>query len=916
MPRRSSSALQELPQLRAQIRALGATLGRVITRLEGAATLATVERIRQLAKARRAGDARAEDGLVAAIAALDPREAANVAMAFTVYFELVNLAEENFRIMLLRRRRGERVARAGALPPRESIEAAVVQLKAQGVDAAGMQALVDRLHIELVFTAHPTESKRRTLLTKLRRLAEILREREHPDLARDPAVLDPQCVEREIASLWLTDRSRVARPEVLDEARTGLWYFDTTLFDTVPLLQRELQRALARHYPGVRAPARWLTFGNWIGGDRDGNPNVTADVTAEVLRLSRRLAVEKLRLAARELARSLTVSDRRDSIAPELRRELAAEEQLSAHVRELAKRYPHEPYRLVLGVLRERLARAVDEARERRLLTAGVNPGPLLGRQEVARTFAQIRSSLAAGRGAVLVGGELEAATERLEVFGLHTARLDLRQHSAQHEAAVAEVLGRDDYGRLEESAKCGVLLRAIAAARPLSAAAAARFSPATRHVLEPLLLARRVVRQFGPDALGLYVISMTAGVSDLLEVEFLQQLAGTALPVTPLFETLADLNHAPEILDAWFGLPDRRPPAHQYVMVGYSDSNKDCGYFTANWALYKAQEAVAALCAGRGVKLTLFHGRGGSVARGGGPAAKAILAHPAGLRDGGIRVTEQGEVLSTRYHDADIAHRVLEQMTYGVMLGIHAADEGRAIPAEWREAMETMAVAGHEAYRKLVHDDPEFLAFWKEATPIDEISNLKFGSRPTFRKATKTVEDLRAIPWVFSWMQSRFNFSGWFGIGSALDVMLRRGAAGRRLLREMHARWPFFQTLIDNAQLTMRKADLDIARLYAGLVNDGRIRDRIFGLLRSEFERSEAAILAVTGRRQLLAGEPVLLRSVQLRNPYIDPLNFIQVEMLRRLRRGDLAPGEAVAVREVIELTINGISSGLKNTG
>jgi phosphoenolpyruvate carboxylase len=350
--------------------------------------------------------------------------------------------------------------------------------------------------------------------------------------------------------------------------------------------------------------------------------------------------------------------------------------------------------------------------------------------------------------------------------------------------------------------------------------------------------------------------------------------------------------------------------------MLGYSDSNKDCGYLTANWALYRAQDEIVRVCREQGVAVTLFHGRGGSIARGGGPAAKAILAQPVGLRDGGIRVTEQGEVLSTRYHDPDLAHRILEQMAYGVMLGIHAAETPVKPPAAWVEAMDTMAAAGYEAYAALVHHDPEFLEFWRQATPIDEIGNLKLGSRPTYRKATTRVEDLRAIPWVFSWMQSRFNFPGWFGLGSGLDAVLRQGAAGRRRLREMHREWPFFQTLIDNAQLTMRKADMGIATLYAGLVTNTKIRRRILGVLMAEFARTERAILAVTGARRLLANEPVLLKSVELRNPYIDPLNYLQVEMLRRLRQGRLNEAETSATRAVVELTISGISGGLKNTG
>ena len=904
-------------RLRSDIRELGRTLGRVIARTEGQETFETVERLRRLAKKSRGGDAAAARELDAAVKGLTATEAFNQAMAFTLYFELVNLAEENFRIMLLRERRAARRSEGGGRPMRESIEAAVVELKRRGVDAAAMQALVNRLGIELVFTAHPTESKRRTLLAKLRRLGEILRQRAQPERAPDANGSDPECVEREIVSLWLTDRTRVAQPQVTDEARKGLWYFDTTLFATLPRLQADMVRALARHYPTVIPPRRWLAFGSWIGGDRDGNPNVTAAVTAEVLQLHRRLALEKAREAARELSRTLTVSDRRDAVGAGLKRVLRENLRASPRLAELTARYPHEPYRLALGWLGEVLGRAADDMKPADALAEDADGGAGLRCATIEAALETIRASLANGRGALLAGGELEEWREQLAVFGLHTARLDLRQHSAPHAAAVAEVLGRKDYPKAGEAEQRAMLLAALAKAAPLRTAARAALSAATRHVLEPLALAARAAAKFGPEAMGVYVISMTDGVADLLEVELLQKWAGSALPIVPLFETLEDLEGAPAILTEYFTLPGRPRPTHQQVMLGYSDSNKDCGYLTANWALYRAQEQIAAVAREQGVTLTLFHGRGGSIARGGGPAAKAILAQPAGLRDGRIRVTEQGEVLSTRYHDPDLAHRILEQMTYGVMLGTHAAQAVTEVPAAWREAMETMSAAGLAAYRALVHDDPEFLQFWRAATPIEEIGNLKLGSRPTYRRATQTVDDLRAIPWVFSWMQSRFNFPGWFGLGSALDAVLGRGREGRRLLRAMHAGWPFFQTLIDNAQLTMLKADMGIAALYADLVEDAGVRRRIFALLQAEFARTEAAVLAVSGQRQLLAHEPVLLRSVQLRNPYIDPLNYIQVEMLRRLRtRETLSPREAEETRAVIELTINGISGGLKNTG
>ncbi|MBC8039846.1 MAG: phosphoenolpyruvate carboxylase [Opitutaceae bacterium] len=922
---RSSTALKELAQLRTEIRTLGTALGRVITKLEGPESLVIVERLRTLAKASRSGDPAAAASLGEAISALTPAEALNQAMAFTLYFELVNLAEENFRILLLRRRRAARLTAdpksPDSRPIRESIEAAVVTLKSRGVDTDTMQQLVDRMYIDLVFTAHPTESKRRTMLAKLQGLGEILRQRSHPEI-NGLAYADPACLEREIACLWLTDRSRTARPEVADEARTGLWYLDSTLYKTIPRLHADMERALKLHYPEVKAPARWLVFGSWIGGDRDGNPNVNAKVTADILALHRRLAVEKMHNGVLDIIHTLTVSDLRDTVSPAVRRLLKESRHLSKYVEQIGNRYPHEPYRLLLSGLRERLALAIDEARDSsKLIPETADDEPALPADTLREIFDAVRDSLLAGRGALLADGDLQNLRHQLNIFGLHAAHLDLRQHSGPHEAAVTELLDRADYPKLAEEEKRALLAEAIDSARPLGATALGKLSPATRNILDPLRVAALVSAKFGPSALGIYIISMTSEASDVLEVVYLMKLTGASLPIAPLFETLDDLNCAPDVLATLFTHPAYTPvlkagAGHQHVMLGYSDSNKDCGYLTANWALYKAQETITAVCRANNVRVTLFHGRGGSIARGGGPAAKAILAQPIGLRDGGIRVTEQGEVLSTRYHDADLAHRILEQMAYGVLLGSHAAQKPFVPPAEWTDAMETMSAAGFAAYEKLVHKDPEFLLFWKQATPIDEISNLKFGSRPTFRRNTTSVEDLRAIPWVFSWMQSRFNFPGWYGLGSALDAVLKRGPKGKKLLRTLHAEWPFFTTMIDNAQLTMRKADMGIAELYAGLVEDKAIRARIFGILMDEFDRTEKAILAITGQKQLLAGEPVLLKSVQLRNPYIDPLNYLQVEMMRRLRGGKLSKAEDEATRGVVELTINGISGGLKNTG
>ncbi len=914
----SPKTLDQLKLLQAEVRSLGQTLGRTIASLEGESTLTMVEKLRTLAKNSRAGDAAAARHLAESISQLTPAGALNQAMAFTLYFELVNLAEENFRIQLLRQRnhrhRGALAAGTASEPMRESIEAAIKELKAAGVTKVRLRKLVQQLAIELVFTAHPTESKRRTMLEKLAALGGILRSHTLEEIQQAP-----DDIRREIVSLWLTDRSRTERPEVTDEARTGLWYFDRTLYQVLPRLHRDLQSALDRHYPGIRAPRRWLSFGSWIGGDRDGNPGVTAAVTAQVLQMNRRMALRKLADTLYALAGSITVSDRRARFAPAIRRlaeDCRASSELMAKV---GSRYPREPYRIILSSLREQLLAQTETG-----VQAATDPADRrVHAGEVRSILSAIESDLRRGPAAPLADGGLQDALVAVDVFGLGMARLDLRQHSAWHAKAVAEVLARTGYEQLTEAGKLEVLVPALRAVGPLSVEGLARLSPDARLVLEPLRLAARAQEQYGSEALGIYIISMTNDVSDVLEVMLLQGLAGVRLPIAPLFETLDDLNRAPAILAALLRHPAYEPELerngrHQHIMLGYSDSNKDCGYLTANWALYQAQDAIMGVCRQARAKVTLFHGRGGSIARGGGPAAKAILAQPVGLKDGGIRVTEQGEVLSTRYHDADLAHRVLEQMAYGVLLGSNEAQRGaRKLPVHWVKAMEEMSAAAHAAYRACVHDDPEFLEFWRQATPIEEIGELNFGSRPTYRrKGSLSVADLRAIPWVFSWMQSRFNFPGWFGLGSGIQAILGRGPEGAKLLREMYQHWPFFQTLIANAQLTMCKADMSIARVYASLVTDEGIRERVLGCILTEFRLAEKAVLTVTDQSELLENEPVLARSIKLRNPYVDPLNYLQVEMLKRRRAGRLSQRDQEGTRAVMELTINGIAGGLKNTG
>jgi phosphoenolpyruvate carboxylase len=911
--------------LAAEIRRLGHILGDTIVKLEGKEIFDLEEKLRRLAKSSRAGDGTAEKDLRAAVQDLTPAEAARMAMAFTVYFELVNLAEETHRVRLLRQRRRAQYSVPGTPPMKESIWAALRELKAQGVSAETLQGILNKLSIELVFTAHPTEAKRRTMLNKLQRLGQRLN---NPEALLDDKVTgidNPLALEREVTSLWLTDRSRSARPEVTDEVLTGLWYFDTTLWQTIPLLQDEFERALAETYPTVKAPTRWITFGSWMGGDRDGNPNVTPGVTANTLMLHRKLALQKLSLSLRELSRQLSVSSRLDGISPELESWLKSDKDPNAHIRALKDRYPHEPYRLALAAMRSRLSEAREDEEVSWLLSpgAGERPEDVVKTKNIAELLEIIANSLKTHRGALLAEGELHRLRQQVELFGLSVARLDVRQHSMRHETAMAEILKSvevtPDYAALSEEEKLAVLRRVLAAPAPKLASG---YSPETCDVLGSLRVLKRAIELFGVEAAGVYVISMTHDLSDIIEVMVFEHLVGVPLDIAPLFETLGDLEAAPGILNQMFDFEPYRAHLkargdHQQIMLGYSDSNKDCGYLTANWALFQAQETIADVCKMRGLGLTLFHGRGGSIARGGGPAAKAILAQPCGCYDAKIRVTEQGEVLSTRYHDPDLAFRIIEQMAYGVLLGAVAAQKEASVPEAWRAAMTEMSKLAYSAYEGLVHKDPEFIEFWKIATPIEEIGGLKLGSRPTFRRATKSVEDLRAIPWVFSWMQSRFVFPGWYGLGSALGQFAAKSAANAELLKTMYKEWMFFKATIDNAQLTLLKADMQIALQYALLVPDDAIRERVFNAIAEEFSRTEQAILAITGQKALLENEPVLARSVQLRNPYIDPLNYIQVEMIRRLRGlEDKASPEADELRAVIELTINGVSGGLKNTG
>ncbi len=894
------------------VRLLGDLLGQVISAEESPQLFETEEKIRALAKARRSGDAQAGAHLASEVATLLPGAARGVAAAFALYFDLVNVAEEGHRVQALRDRERELYPD----PIGESIADAIRQLKQRGVTRDQLAALLNQLHIELVLTAHPTEAKRRTILSKLLRVGQGLRRLDSNDLLPHEREQVLDAVRAEITALWLTDQARTSKPGVTDEVRTGLYFIGEIFWDVLPHIYAELDQALEQHYPNLHSPRRWLTLGSWIGGDRDGNPYVTAEVSAETLRLHRGLAIEQHRKALHDVARRFSFSARRITPPAELDEWLQARHPLPDHVAFLEKRYAGEPYRLTLSLLSADLEYASQEQMAARLL----ENTPHTARIALSDLTRPI-DLIAAVTPPALSHYPLRTVQQQLDIFGLHAAHLDFREDSSRVNATVGEILRAlnvdTTFEHNDDAARSRTLLRLLAEPAP-QLAESPGITRETHETWATFRLMARAQEVYGRELLGPFIISMTHGAADMLAVLLAARWTGCAdgLHIAPLFETLDDLSNAPRILADLFALDVYR--AHlascgdeQTIMIGYSDSNKDGGYLAANWALYRAQENIARVCREHDIQLTLFHGRGGSVARGGGPANRAIRAQPPGTIDGRFRMTEQGETIASKYSNPDLAHRHLEQIASAVLLA-SAPIEPAAESAAWREAMHHLSRSAWRAYRALIYDTPAFLDYWRAATPIDEISRLRIGSRPTTRRSSALqLEYVRAIPWVFSWMQSRFNLPGWYGLGTALSEH------SASLNREMYEQWPFFRALLDNAEMSLLKADMGIAVLYSQLAEDQASARPIFDRIRTEYDRTVEAVLQATNHVNLMDSDPIIQRSIQLRNPYVDPLNYLQVDMLRRLRTlPDQEGAEAEALREVIVITINGIASGLRNTG
>lgn len=707
------------------------------------------------------------------------------------------------------------------------------------------------------------------------------------------------------------------------------------LWDVVPQVYEAMRRALAEHYPTVQMPDQWLTFGSWIGGDRDGNPFVTADVTAETLRLHRGLAVERLQTESRELQRSLTMADQLADISPELQAALQAEHNQSPRVELLRQRYPDEPYRLYSAMLTADLADASKGDMVGRLKGRSHHPLRLRTLTDLVDRLDLMDKTLRATGMSDVAEAGLTLLRHQAHVFGLHVARLDLRQYSDVNTAVLGEMLDKlglvEGFASRSGAERATLLTELLQQPRPDLSQLTDLSGPA-QETHDLMQIIRRAVDFYGPELIGPYVVSMTHGVEDILTVLLLATWYGLdlhpemehdRLAVVPLFETRDDLVAASGVMSALFTHPVyarhlARRNQEQTVMIGYSDSNKDAGYLAANWELYLAQEALSDCGRAHHITLTLFHGRGGTIARGGGPANRAILAQPPGSVRGRIRITEQGEVIGERYGHPAIARRHLEQVVHAVLMS-SAPTRGEYqvdITPEWRAAMTELAAMAHRAYRQFIYETPDLLTYWQQATPISEISQLRIGSRPSRRTAQATFASLRAIPWGFSWMQSRHVLPGWYGVGAALATYGQTPERVRQL-QTMYQEWPFFRTVLDNAQVSLAKADMEIARLYAGLVEDEGVRERVFGEVTRAYQETSLWLLRVSDQRELLENEPMLRRSVRQRNPYIDPMNYVQVSLLHRLRAlPDPESDEAKAIRQAIFLTINGIAAGLRNTG
>ena len=891
-------------QLRATVRFLGRVLGDVIRAEDGLAVFNQIEETRKASVAfHREGTPAAAKAMAERLGALSLPDTVRFAHSFACFLQITNIAEDH-----IQRRHG----RGGDSRP-DTLAGAIRTLAAEGVSREQVVDLLQGALVAPVITAHPSEVRRKSVLDRTGAIADDL---DAYDRARSEAerLACEQDLMRQVSIFWRTRLLRSVKPGLKDEIENAVSYFERSFLPELPRLYAHWVEVLG----DPKDLNSFLRLGSWVGGDRDGNPFVTADVLRLAMSRQAEAALRTYLETINALGAELSLSARLAEVTPGL-------QALADAAHDPSAQRADEPYRQALTGIYARAAatwrRLTDEPLAR---AAAVDMPPYDSPDELKAELETVLDSLVTKHGPVFAKGPLPNLIRAVDTFGFHLARLDLRQNSAVHARTCAELLKVagvcQDYEALDEAARRELLVAELSHGRLLRSPFAA-YSDETRREIEVLTAAADAKRLYGKDVIRSYIVSNTQSVSDLLEVYLLLKEVGLFSPgdpprtqvfAEPLFETVGDLRAAPQTLAEYLALPLIRklvePIGLQEVMIGYSDSNKDGSYLTSTWELYQTSRALGRVARGEGLRLQLFHGRGGAVGRGGGSSFEAILAQPGGTVNGRIRITEQGEVVANKYADPELAGQSLETLTAATVLASFRGEAASEVAEPHARIMEALSQGSFAAYRALVHDTPGFVDYFYAATPITEIADLNIGSRPTSRQATRSIGGLRAIPWVFSWAQSRTMLPGWFGFGSAV------AGAGIEIerLADLHAEWPFFSSALANMEMVLVKSDMAIAGRYAGLVEDKALSDDIFGQIRAEWERTCEALLTITRQTALLDKNPDLAAAIRARLPYIDPLNHLQIELIRRRRRGDADE----AVKEGIHLTINGVAAGLRNTG
>jgi phosphoenolpyruvate carboxylase len=907
--------------LRRDIKTLGHILGEILVHHGGMQLLEKVEKLRVMAITLRKNDDKdIYNELKEEIVNLDPPMRKQVIRAFSIYFHLINAAELNHRI----RRRREYQLQDDHVVQKASIESAILSLKENKIDEATIQNVLNTISLELVITAHPTEATKRSVIEIQKRIATILKNLDNTTLTKKERKKLEDSLLNEVTILWQTEELRERKPTVIDEVRNGLYYFDQTFFDVLPDIHQDLEEGLTEQFPKHKWEVpNFLHFGSWIGGDRDGNPNVTPEVTWETLIRQRELAIKKYKEALVELMKRFSHSTTRAKVSEELIVNVENDEKTYLKIE---KRWPVET-----EVYRRKIAIII-----KRLKEVGNSEIGYQSANELLDDLLLIHQSVNNHQPADRELKMLNKLIRQVQLFGFHLATLDIRNHSGEHEAAITEILRKvkvtDDYAALSEDEKMKTLENVLMDPRPVLLLNE-DYSKETQEMIKVFTMIKEAHETFGKKSILVYLVSMTQSASDLLEVLVLAKEAGiyrlhadgtveSHLNVAPLLETVDDLIAGPNIMETLFNLDVYRNHLKihgdsQEIMLGYSDGSKDGGTLTANWKLYKAQLEIHDMAKRHNIGLKFFHGRGGSLGRGGGPLNRSILSQPRETLGDGVKITEQGEVLSSRYLLEDIAYRSLEQATSTLIeASVNLSEESEQQHLRekaWEEAMEEISDISLKKYQSLVFEDPDFLTYFTEATPLNEVGELNIGSRPSKRKNRNRFEDLRAIPWVFAWTQSRQLIPAWYAAGSGLESFASKGEENLKLLQRMYEEWPFFRSTIDNLQMALMKADIRTAKEYISLVHDKEIADRIFGNIVEEYETTKAVLLKISDDEELLDHSPNIKESVHRRNPYVDPLNFLQVELIKELREQE-EPNEEL-LTEVL-LTISGIAAGLRNTG